>query len=198
METSILQNTVGLVNTQSLSLGFRDRWWALSWLLTLSRFPTLFLCIYVMIGTEAQPLLVPLLIALIVLLDVMDGEVFNLSSAAKRQEGRAFRHAVDAIGDRIVIHSVLIAALVVYPLSIGVYLVIVLREIILSLIVAQPFWTKRLIIKANTPSKLGTVCIALTVINSSLNLISPLGLIIAFFCLSSYGIYLYRYHYEEC
>jgi hypothetical protein len=139
-----------------------------------------------------------LLVGAIVLADVFDGQAFEWSASSKDRSQRQLRHCVDAIADRIVIHSVFITAILVYDVSWAVYAVIVAREVVLTALVLRPWLYQGLVVRANTPSKLATALIAVIGLDQIIDFMPTVAPVAAFVVLAGIGLYQYAFRYEEC
>ena len=105
---------------------------------------------------------------------------------------------MDAIGDRIVIHSVWIAALAAYHIPVALYGLVLARESLLTIIVMRPLVSRGIVVRANTPSKLGTAFVALLGVNQIAAVLPTAVPLVGFLAFSAIGLYLYLYRYEEC
>lgn len=191
-------STLYIKKSLSYNLSFllsHDLWWLSAWSLTLLRIPLLLLCLKQVTSNSIFSIYT---IMLIVASDLLDGELMERSTKNTSQAEKRIRHICDAIGDRIVINTVLFAVLFFCKLNPVICLLIVSRETILSFVVTRIYFRQKIVLKANSYSKLGTVFIAVIVINTILPFVSQYFLLIPFVILSGIGLCFYAFKYEEC
>jgi phosphatidylglycerophosphate synthase len=174
-----------------------DGWWAGAWVLTALRVPLLAATLAAILS-RSQPSAVCVLVGLIVLADMLDGQFFEWSARNQDRLARRRRRCVDTVGDRIVIHSVWIAALGVYDIPLALYGLVVAREILLAIAVLRPLVRFGIVVRANTPSKLGTAFVAVLGVNQIAGVLPAALPLAGFLVFSAVGLYLYLYRYEEC
>jgi len=182
------------------NVGFLESYdvcWLSSWFLTILRFPLLATCLYFMRHDAYSPLILIAVLAIVVA-DIFDGELLTLSKRRLYESSKVLRHVIDAVGDRIVICSVLLVAIPIYGIDASVYLLIFLRELILTAVVSKPLFNEGIIVKANIFSKIGTVCVALIGLNYIYPTV-PLSILVLTFTLFGFlGIRHYLFRYEKC
>ena len=146
--------------------------------LTLLKFPLIFFLVSNLLS-NTNPVNSIRIICAIMILDILDGEIFQLSIYAKTKFG-ALRRAIDAIGDRLAIGSVFIILFFQYNLPSYMFLIVIIKELFLSQITIKKLLNKKIVLKANPFSKLSTVLIGVSAILylSNYNFISSLCLVI--------------------
>lgn len=184
--------TMNVVTMREL---IRDKWWIISWLLTLSRIPLLVLCLT---QIKISPLYSALLILAIMIADIFDGVLFKFSNANSVKKLRENRHIFDAIGDRLSINLTISFLYAFLGLPISILSLIVIREISISLIVFNTCYSNNIVIKANNYSKIASVLIGLIAINCILGMSMYWPLIVPFIIFSIIGAYKYCISREEC
>ena len=168
-----------------------DSWWLLSWMLTLLRVPVLTYALY-LLAERAAPTMVVTLVAALVLLDILDGEVHKLSTLNTVEHMRNARHIFDAIGDRVTIHLFFLVAIGAYGnIAALAYVPVLCRELPLIVLVSHTALKRRIILRANLPSKLASALIATIAANIVVPFSADLILVPLMLTLGAVGLYQY-------
>lgn len=152
-------------------------------LLSLSKFPILSLLIWCII--DGLWVWAAALVTISMVVDVLDGVVFNYSRFAESRELRDSRRLLDAASDRLLIGMTVVVMYAVGALDGFLVSAFLVREFVLSTIVAVPFVKSREVVSPNLLSKGASVSIGLIVISvcfgmqSAASIIFPLFLILA-------------------
>lgn len=181
----------------TMPLTTKDIWFYLSWTLTLARVPLLLATLTLMLN-HTHPVEIVILITAIAVADILDGEVFRLSSSNAEASSRTTRHIVDAVGDRFVIHTVLLVAFIDYGLPLFIYGTILAREVLLTVTVLLPLVRDHIVVATDFYSKLATICIAFIAIGAITSMLPQIAPYVAFVPLSLVGINRYLTAYRPC
>jgi len=132
--------------------------WALGICLTLSRVPLLAVALGLVANGNLGVALAAVFAA-IVAADILDGIVFESARTVTVGEAR-IRHIADALGDRVVVHSLFLLAVFQNLIDPYAYLPVLVRELALALTVSIPYVRTGSVVAANVPSKCATVLVA--------------------------------------
>ena len=134
----------------------------LGFLLTIIKFPLIF-CLLQSLSDASNYIHSTFLILAFMALDVLDGEIFKLSTFARTHWG-GYRRIIDASGDRIAILSAFTILTTSDAAPSIVLPIILFKEILLAIVTIKPFIKKKIVLKTNTYSKLATTLIGFAAI----------------------------------
>lgn len=132
-------------------------------------------------------------ILLLVILDILDGEVLKYSRIPIDLRDKTRRQVFDAIVDRLLMHTYLLLVLTIFNLSYWYYCLFLIRELILGYIVLRNYIKFNSCLKPNWFSKSANILLGIFVASISLKLNIHSFIFLIFSCIGVYSLIKYFY-----